>query len=160
MEMLTIDDATWQALIAETRAAIDRYNAKATGNYANYSFECTVDGNSDTDWLETRQRNTSGPGDRRTIARIKATGELLKVTFKRKGKQIVSTGRSVTARSWIKAAAKSPAELLKATKLTDFMMIHIGEAYVAGHSTMGPEGIRHYDRDGKEKIVRKGAGHE
>ncbi len=151
--MLKIDDATWQELIAATRADIDKLNAKCTGNYANYSFECTVDGNSETDWLETRQRNTSGPGDRRTIARIKATGELLKVTFKRKGKQIVSTGRSITAQSWIKAAAKSPAELLKVTKITDYVMIHVGEAYYAGRSTIGPDGIKHYDADGNPILL-------
>ena len=151
--MLTIDDTMWQELIAETRAAMDRLNSRCTGNYAHYSFECALEDGGDWEKIETRQHNDTFAGDLKAIGRIKATGELLKVSWKHKGKRIVATGRSVTAQSWIKAAAKSPAALLKATKLVDYTMFHIGEAYVSGRLTAGPDGLRRFDKDGNELLV-------
>jgi hypothetical protein len=133
--MITIDEATWRELLAEARAAIDRLNARCTGNYANYSHDLTVEDLGEVILATATQLNRGEYGNqtaRKYLGWRKADGALLKISVKvRRTKGATRrdfSGKPVTAKSWMQAATKGPKHLLKATKLVDFFMIHVGVA--------------------------------
>jgi hypothetical protein len=141
--MLTISEATWQQLLDEAQAAIDRQNARCVGDYANYSHELKIEEVDDGDIvlasaIQRKPNNYGQEFDHRKINRLawrKSDGAVLKVTLKRKGKRIETWIKTITAKNWAQAAAKSPKHLLNVSGLVDFIMI--GKAYVSHVETFG-----------------------
>jgi hypothetical protein len=113
---MKITDEKWNEIIAETRAGIEDLNAWAKRNGQSDTFHCEIDEGQDFTKLVT----TRSDGERRAVAREKATGEL------RTAKPVVRTnfrGYKITTpdpKSWQNLSSKSASEVGKKLKLLSF----------------------------------------
>jgi hypothetical protein len=127
--MITITETDWQALIDEAHASIERLNAQATGRFAQYRHTIEVQDLGNAMGVMTTQSN-GWTVERKGLARNKADGALIKLSFSGSGRKLKTKGRFATAKAWEKAAGKGPLELLKATGLVGFGMFAIGNVVV------------------------------
>jgi hypothetical protein len=134
------------------QGALDRLNARNQAQGGKYRYSLKIEDYANAVLLYARQTQKSSfsVGDHTTskeIGRRKSDGSLMKITFKRTKAGLMWTGNPAP-KKWEAAMAKGGVtRLMNVVGLDGF--IEIGEVYYAGHSTIGADGIHHYDADGK-----------
>jgi hypothetical protein len=141
---MKIDDELWNAIIAETQAGIERWNASAAkhGTRDRFTFTCKP---LPEYVLPTTEHHVEGGWhiDRKATARKIATGEMYSCRLKRarntKDERITAVTFKPAPRKWAKLAGKSPREIVPGLGLTDFLMAissqMTGEATRVGFTT-------------------------
>jgi len=119
---MKIDDATWDAIIAETKAAIERLNADAlkAGTKDKFTVNApTAAPGAMYAFLITESRGCGT--QRKAVARELATGELRQTKIVKQGANISSND----PKDWTKLAGKPIAELVRGLKLTNYWIISV-----------------------------------
>lgn len=121
---MRVDDATWQAIIAETTTEINRMNGVLAEHDLTDPFTLRVVAAEDHEILITQR----GSRERRAIARYMPTNELRKATIDRKGKCKIST----PLKSWERLHGKTAREIMKGVKVADYMIVISSRGYACG----------------------------
>src|SRR5215472_9660884 len=119
---MKIDDATWDAIIAETKAAIERLNACArkAGTKGKFAVNAPTAGpGTKYAFLITESRGCGT--QRKAVARELATGELRQTKIVKQGVNISSND----PKAWAKLADKPIAELVRGLNLTNYWIISV-----------------------------------
>ena len=119
---MKIDDATWDAIIARTKAAIERLNADAlkAGTKDKFTVNApTAAPGAKYTILITESRGCGT--QRKAVARELATGELRQTKIVKQGANISSND----PKAWAKLAGKPIGELVKGLSLTDYWITSV-----------------------------------
>jgi hypothetical protein len=119
---MIINDNKWQEIIAATRAGIDKWNVRAREKARPDKFAVNVQRSGDFEILLT-EHNKEGYTERKVVMRNCVSGELRPAKAKKTAKGLFNITSRAIPKAWARLADKPADEIIRALKLTNFIMI-------------------------------------
>ena len=125
---MIINDETWNEIIAETMAGIERINARATELGADDKFNWSLEtGASGVVLLATQEVSGGYTTDRHVVVRHPDTGQTYIGRFGtvggRRDKRLVVKWGQQDTKAWAAMAGKSAKEIIRKARLLDYVII-------------------------------------